>query len=118
MGKGDGSNRNRKKFLSEFNENSDLHSGDIERVDIEWKSLLSLIAYAPAIEVPRWLGLQELAKQIVGEANVFDQLPSCRNYLHASERGLKMPILVQLAESLIRFFESHFKTGDPFGVSN
>ena len=67
--------RNRKKFLSEFNENSDLHSGDIERVDIEWKSLLSLIAYAPAIEVPRWRELQELAKQIVGEANVFDQLP-------------------------------------------
>ena len=39
--------RNRKKFLSEIGEISDLHSGDIERVEIEWKSLLSLIAYAP-----------------------------------------------------------------------
>ena len=110
--------RNRKKFLSEFNENSDLHSGDIERVDIEWKSLLSLIAYAPAIEVPDGLGFRNWLSKLLARQMFLISYPSCRNYLHASERGLKMPILVQLAESLIRFFESHFKTGDPFGISN
>ena len=54
--------RNRKKFLSEIDESSDLHSGDVERVEIEWKSLLSLIAYSPSMELPRWLELQEMAR--------------------------------------------------------
>ena len=67
--------RNRKKFLFEFDENSDFHSGDIERVHVEWKSLLSLIAYAPSMNLPRWVELQEMAKQIIGEPSVSDQLP-------------------------------------------
>ena len=67
--------RDRKKFLPEFAENSDLHSGDIERVDIEWKSLLSLIAFAPPLKLPRWLELQKMARQIIGDTDVSEQLP-------------------------------------------
>ena len=54
---------------------SDLHSGDIERVEIEWKSLLSLIAYAPVLPLARWQELQQLAKKVVGENDVEENLP-------------------------------------------
>ena len=55
--------RDRKKFLPEFAENSDLHSGDIERVDIEEKLTIFLIAFAPPLKLPRWLELQKMARQ-------------------------------------------------------
>ena len=73
--------RDRKKFLPEFAENSDLHSGDIERVDIEWKSLLSLIAFAPPLKLPRWLELQKMASQIIGDTDVSEQLPDLPDLL-------------------------------------
>jgi superfamily II DNA/RNA helicase len=67
--------QNRQKFLQEIKESSDLHSGDIERVEIEWKSLLSLIAYAPVLPLARWQELQQLAKQVVGENDAGENLP-------------------------------------------
>ena len=73
--------RDRKKFLTEFAENSDLHSGDIERVDIEWKSLLSLIAFAPQLKLHRWLELQKMARQIIGDTDVSEQLPDLPDLL-------------------------------------
>ena len=73
--------RNRKKFLTKSNENKDLHSGDIERVNIEWRSLLSLIAYAPTLELGRWHELQEIAKKIIGETNISDDLPDLPDLL-------------------------------------
>lgn len=73
--------RNRKKFLSEIDHNSDLHSGDIERVDVEWKSLLSLIAFAPSLELPRWQELQQIARKWIGEFHVTDNLPELPDLL-------------------------------------
>jgi superfamily II DNA/RNA helicase len=44
-----------------------LGPGDIDRVIIEWRSLLRQIVHAPALEWPRWLALQALAKTILNE---------------------------------------------------
>jgi hypothetical protein len=44
-----------------------LGAGDIDRVIIEWRSLLRQIAHAPGIEWPRWLALQKMAKGILSE---------------------------------------------------
>lgn len=44
-----------------------LGPGDIDRVIIEWRSLLRQIAHAPDLDWPRWRGLQSLAKGILNE---------------------------------------------------
>ena len=41
--------------------------GDIDRVIIEWRSLLRQIAHAPDLEWPRWRALQAMAKTILNE---------------------------------------------------
>jgi superfamily II DNA/RNA helicase len=42
-------------------------AGDIDRVIIEWRSLLRQIAHAPDLEWPRWRALQSLARTILNE---------------------------------------------------
>jgi hypothetical protein len=44
-----------------------LGLGDIDRVIIEWRSLLRQIAHAPALDWPRWRALQAMAKGILNE---------------------------------------------------
>jgi late competence protein required for DNA uptake (superfamily II DNA/RNA helicase) len=44
-----------------------LGPGDIDRVIIEWRSLLRQIAHAPDLDWPRWRSLQALAKTILNE---------------------------------------------------
>jgi hypothetical protein len=44
-----------------------LGAGDIDRVIIEWRSMLRQIAHAPALEWPRWTALQAMAKGILNE---------------------------------------------------
>jgi hypothetical protein len=44
-----------------------LGEGDIDRVIIEWRSLLRRIAHAPDLDWPRWRALQQLAKGILHE---------------------------------------------------
>jgi hypothetical protein len=44
-----------------------LGPGDIDRVIIEWRSLLRQIAHAPDLDWPRWHALQALAKTILHE---------------------------------------------------
>ncbi|MBN2507922.1 MAG: DEAD/DEAH box helicase [Verrucomicrobia bacterium] len=44
-----------------------LGEGDIDRVIIEWRSLLRQIAHAPGLEWPRWTALQAMARAIVRE---------------------------------------------------
>jgi len=44
-----------------------LGPGDIDRVIIEWRSLLRQIAHAPELDWPRWRTLQALAKTILNE---------------------------------------------------
>jgi hypothetical protein len=41
--------------------------GDIDRVIIEWRSLLRQVAHAPDLEWPRWRALQAMAKTILRE---------------------------------------------------
>jgi hypothetical protein len=44
-----------------------LGPGDIDRVIIEWRSLLRQLAHAPDLDWPRWRALQALAKTILNE---------------------------------------------------
>ncbi len=44
-----------------------LGAGDIDRIIIEWRSLLRQIAQAPVLDWPRWSALQALAKPILHE---------------------------------------------------
>jgi hypothetical protein len=44
-----------------------LGPGDIDRVIIEWRSLLRQISHAPALDWPRWRALQAMAKGILNE---------------------------------------------------
>ena len=44
-----------------------LGAGDIDRIIIEWRSLLRRIAHAPDLEWPRWLALKQMAREILNE---------------------------------------------------
>jgi superfamily II DNA/RNA helicase len=44
-----------------------LGLGDIDRLIIEWRSLLRQIVHAPELDWPRWLALKELARAILDE---------------------------------------------------
>jgi superfamily II DNA/RNA helicase len=44
-----------------------LGTGDIDRVIIEWRSLLRQIAHAPELDWPRWRALQAMAKTLLNE---------------------------------------------------
>ena len=53
---------NKTAWISEF-----LGVGDIDRIIIEWRSLLRQIGKAPLLDWGRWTGLQALAKAILNE---------------------------------------------------
>jgi hypothetical protein len=44
-----------------------LGAGDIDRIIIEWRSLLRRVANAPELDWTRWTDLQKLADEILGE---------------------------------------------------
>jgi superfamily II DNA/RNA helicase len=44
-----------------------LGAGDIDRVIIEWRSLLRRIAHAPDLDWPRWLALKQMAGGILND---------------------------------------------------
>jgi superfamily II DNA/RNA helicase len=44
-----------------------IGAGDIDRIIIEWRSLLRQIAHAPELDWPRWRSLQALARAILRE---------------------------------------------------
>jgi hypothetical protein len=50
------------KWLSDV-----LGPGDIDRIIIEWRSLLRQVTHAPEIDWPRWAALQAFAKNILNE---------------------------------------------------
>lgn len=50
------------RFATEF-----LGDGDIDRVIIEWRSLLRQIGHAPALDWPRWTELQKLARETLND---------------------------------------------------
>jgi superfamily II DNA/RNA helicase len=53
---------NKTAWVTEF-----LGAGDIDRVIIEWRSLLRQISKAPALDWPRWTAFQAMAKGILNE---------------------------------------------------
>ena len=53
---------NKTRWITEF-----LGAGDIDRVIIEWRSLLRQIGKAPSLDWPRWTELQALAKGTLNE---------------------------------------------------
>ena len=53
---------NKTAWVTEF-----LGAGDIDRVIIEWRSLLRQISKAPALDWPRWTTFQAMAKGILNE---------------------------------------------------
>lgn len=67
--------RNYKNLLSSEVFDSDFSIGDLERIRIEWRSLLALISHAPELENSRWLELQREATRIIGKHRNEDQLP-------------------------------------------
>lgn len=46
-----------------------LGIGDIDRMIIEWRSVLRQVAHAPDLEWPRWLKLKERAREILRETD-------------------------------------------------
>ena len=50
------------RFTTDF-----LGDGDIDRIIIEWRSLLRQISNAPVLDWERWTGLQKLAKSVLRE---------------------------------------------------
>jgi hypothetical protein len=44
-----------------------LGAGDIDRIIIEWRSLLRQISHAPDLDWPRWREFQKLAKETLNE---------------------------------------------------
>jgi hypothetical protein len=44
-----------------------LGPGDIDRVIIEWRSLLRQITHSPTLDWPRWTNFQKLAKETLNE---------------------------------------------------
>ena len=64
--------RDRRAFLDEC---EDLKAGDLERVSVEWKSLLALIARGPTLEDERWNELQAQARSLIGTESKVEELP-------------------------------------------
>jgi hypothetical protein len=50
------------RFATEF-----LGTGDVDRIIIEWRSLLRQLAHAPALEWSRWTELQTMARSLLNE---------------------------------------------------
>jgi superfamily II DNA/RNA helicase len=58
--------------------NEVLGTGDVDRIIIEWRSLLRQLAHAPALDWPRWTALQTLAHHLLQETDspTLSELPS------------------------------------------
>jgi hypothetical protein len=46
-----------------------LGAGDIDRMIIEWRSLLRRIIHSPDLDWPRWRELQALARSVLNETD-------------------------------------------------
>ncbi len=57
-------------------DSEDLGVGDVQRLIIEWKSLLDLIVHGPDLGIERWSHLQGMAKRIGGSQAPAEELPN------------------------------------------
>ena len=75
--------RNRDEILSNREALAeDLSVGDLERISIEWRSLLSLIAHSPGVDSERWQSLRQSARALVGESMESGKLPELPELPH------------------------------------
>ena len=65
----------RERTFSVSEDSEDLGAGDVERLMIEWKSLLDMIIHGPDLGIPRWSELQTIAQKLNGSKGQKDQLP-------------------------------------------
>ena len=56
-------------------DSEDLGTGDVERLMVEWKSLLDLIVHGPDLGIERWTELQTVAKKVAGGRAQAGELP-------------------------------------------
>lgn len=73
-------------------EREDLGSGDVERLMIEWKSLLDLIVHGPDLGIQRWSELQMNAKKLVGAREQSGELPSLPELPVRQRRRFEGPV--------------------------
>jgi len=73
-------------------EKEDLGSGDIERLMIEWKSLLDLVVHSPDLGLPRWSQLQDAAKKIIGPRALGKELPELPDLPVSQRRRFEGPV--------------------------
>jgi hypothetical protein len=69
----------------------DLSVGDLERISIEWKSLLSLIAHSPGVVSERWQSLRQSAHALVGESMESGNLPELPELPHRQAERFQAP---------------------------
>ncbi|MEK9783172.1 MAG: DEAD/DEAH box helicase [Opitutales bacterium] len=65
----------RERTFNGSEDSEDLGAGDVERLMIEWKSLLDMIIHGPDLGIPRWSELQTIAQKLNGSKGQKDQLP-------------------------------------------
>ncbi len=82
--------RDRRAFLAESEE---LKAGDVERVGVEWKSLLALIAAGPVLENERWSELQAQAKSLIGKESHAEELPALPEIPSRQRERFERPLL-------------------------
>ena len=73
-------------------EGEDLASGDVERLQIEWKSLLDLIVHAPSLGVERWEELQAMARKLGGGQTQISELPELPELPVRQRRRFEGPV--------------------------
>ena len=56
-------------------EEDEVRLGDWERVKVEWKSLLAMIATGKGEICPRWKSLKKEANRLLGKSQSSDELP-------------------------------------------
>ena len=65
----------RQRTLNADADSEELGAGDVERLMVEWKSLLDMIMFGPDLGMPRWSELQTIAQKLNGSQAQKDQLP-------------------------------------------
>jgi len=73
-------------------EGEDLASGDVERLQIEWKSLLDLIVHAPSLGLERWEELQAMARKLGGGQTQISELPELPELPVRQRRRFEGPV--------------------------
>jgi len=73
-------------------EGEDLASGDVERLQIEWKSLLDLIVHAPSLGLERWEELQAMARKLGGGQTQISELPELPEIPVRQRRRFEGPV--------------------------